>query len=472
MLLRTFVDVTLAQNSYLLGCEQTHQAVVIDPARDVQVYIDAAARAGMQITWVAETHIHADFVSGLRELSARTGAHMAVSGMGSPAWTYAFATEVARILHDGDALAIGTIRLDALHTPGHSPEHLCFLVTDHSRSSQPMALLSGDCLFVGDVGRPDLLESAAGVHGAAAHGADDQFASVQRLKLLPDYLMVLPGHGAGSACGKALANVPTSTLGIERRFNPAFQFTEPNAFADWLMTGQPETPRYFAQMKRINREGPVLLDSLSEPGPLEGFILEDALRHGIVIDARSGDRFNAAHVPGAINIPAGDSFGTYAGWIVDYAAPTYLIADADAVHGLTRQLRAIGADGLAGYFPAGEVERTSDSLRVADLREALTLMENGALTLDVRSSAEFEEAAVEGALHAFYGRLPEMTAELPGDVPVMVYCATGIRSQIAASLLERAGFRHVVILQGGFDAWRSAGLPIRSAQETFTPVRS
>jgi len=264
MLLRYFYDDRLAQASYMVGCARSGEALIVDPMRHIQPYLAAAQKEGLRITHIVETHIHADFVSGARELAAATDARIYLSDMGPSEWKYAYADDPRVVLvRDGDHFMVGNIRIDVLHTPGHTPEHISFMVTDTAGADKPMGVFTGDFIFVGDVGRPDLLEEAAGQAGTKVPGAKQQFASVQRFKALPDYLQIWPGHGAGSACGKALGAIPSTTLGYEKLFNPAFQFTDEAAFVDWLLSGQPEAPRYFAQMKRVNKLGPALLCDLS-----------------------------------------------------------------------------------------------------------------------------------------------------------------------------------------------------------------
>jgi hydroxyacylglutathione hydrolase len=461
MLLKYFYDRGLAQASYLLGTKETGEALVIDPARDVTPYLYAARQEGLQITQVAETHIHADFVSGSRELAAQTGARLYLSGTGGTDWAYAFADANTTLLRDGDNWMLGGIRLDALYTPGHTPEHLIFQFTDAGETNTPMGLFTGDCLFVGDVGRPDLLETAVGIVGSMEAGARDQFRNVQRLKTMPDHLQVLPGHGAGSACGKALGEMPSSTLGYEKFVNPAFQFDDENAFVNWLLEGQPETPRYFAQMKRVNRQGPALLETLSEPMALESFILSEVLREGaLVIDTRSIVGYTQANVPGTLNIPLNNSFSTYAGWFVNYDEPTYLIAAPDEVEDLVCRLRAIGVDNLPGYFTAAEVEGTEVLPRFDVYETARRIGSGKSLLLDVRSQNEYDSVHIEGAQHIFYGWLQKRLDDLPKDREIIIHCTTGARSQIAASLLQMHGFEHVANMEGGLDAWLAAGLPV------------
>ncbi len=468
MILETFVDPALAQVSYLVGCQQTGEALVIDPARDITPYLESAARHGLRITQAAETHIHADFVSGLRELCTETSARMICSAEGGAAWHYAYSMPDMLLLQDGDTWMVGNIQMQAIHTPGHTPEHMVFLFTDTLAADLPMGIFTGDCLFVGDVGRPDLLETALGVSGAGNIGSAEQFESLEILKQLPDYLLVFPGHGAGSACGKSLGDVASSSLGYEKLFNPALQFDDVGEFSKWLLSGQPETPTYFTQMKRVNREGPALLASLHEPEELEGFILNDALIEGQVIDARTADEFNEAHVANTLNIPGVQKFPMYAGWLVDYSKPVYLICDPEAVRVLTRQLRSIGLDNVVGYFPPLEVEEYDQMLPVVDIAEVQDLLSGGALILDVRAKSEYDEAHIPGAIHAFYGTLARQLDTLPSDRTLLVTCASGIRSQIATSLLQKHGFQNVLLIDGGMNAWQAYGLPVESSDQLQT----
>ena len=247
MILKHFYEEKLAQASYLIGCVSTGEALVGDPNRDVEQYIKAAETEGLRITHVTETHIHADFVSGSRELAARTGATLYLSDEGDENWKYAFAEEAgAVLLRDGDTLMVGNIRIEVLHTPGHTPEHLIFLVTDTAEADKPMGAITGDFVFVGDVGRPDLLEKAAGVEGSTDAAARTLFRSLEKFKEQPDYLQVWPGHGAGSACGKRLSSVPQSTVGYERMFNWAFSIEDEDEFVRTVLAEQPEPPKYFA----------------------------------------------------------------------------------------------------------------------------------------------------------------------------------------------------------------------------------
>lgn len=459
MLLRYFYDRALAQASYLIGCQETGEALIIDPARDITPYLDAARQEGLRIVQVTETHIHADFVSGIREVTARTGARMFLSAEGGADWQYAFADGKTTLLLDGDTWMLGNIRVQALHTPGHTPEHLIFAITDTKTTDTPFALVTGDCLFVGDVGRPDLLEVAAGYANTAVTGARGQFRNLQMLKSLPDHLQILPGHGAGSACGKALGAVPSSTLGYEKLVNPAFQFDDEDAFVAWLLSDQPPAPRYFAQMKRVNRAGAPLLETLPAPQRMERYLLNDIVRsNALVIDTRRRN----LHVACALHIHPGDSFSTYAGWFVDYAHPVYLIAAPELVDELVKDLRSIGVDHVAGYFLPDEIDAYSQALPTVEVSGVAAWTRKGALILDVRAASEYAREHLSGAVNIPYHDLPERINELPTDQPILIHCASGARSLIAASLLERHNFTQFAHLEGGIEAWKAAGHPVES----------
>src|SRR5687767_2094405 len=293
MLVKRFYDAKLAQASYLIGDSHAGAAVVIDPNRDVEQYVRAAAAENVTITHVTETHIHADFVSGSRELSSRAGAKLYLSDEGGPDWKYLFAPDAgAVLLNNGDTFDVGHVRITAVHTPGHTPEHLMFLVTDTDAATEPVAAVTGDFVFVGDVGRPDLLERAARVEGTMQSAARTLFRSIQRFKSLPDYLQIWPGHGAGSACGKGMSAVPHSTVGYERRFNWAFGVTDEAEFVRLVLEGQPDPPKYFGTMKRINKEGPRALGGLPRPTPLPADRMTELLdRRELVIDTRTSAEY-------------------------------------------------------------------------------------------------------------------------------------------------------------------------------------
>jgi hydroxyacylglutathione hydrolase len=468
MILKRFYDEKLAQASYLVGCAATGDALVVDPNRDVEQYIDAAAAESLRITHVAETHIHADYVSGLCELVARTNAQAYLSDEGGSGWEYGFADAIDAIrLKDGAEFRVGNIRVQALHTPGHTPEHLTFLITDTAGADEPMGAFTGDFVFVGDVGRPDLLEKAAGVAGAMEAGARQLHESLQRFREHADWLQLWPGHGAGSACGKALGAVPSTTLGYEKRFNWGFSHESEGDFVEAVLAGQPEPPRYFAEMKRINRDGPRVLGGFSRPARGGVDTLDAVLRSGgMVIDVRPWAEYRKRHVAGSISIPLNRSFTKWAGWLIPYERDFHIIAPDDGVDEAVRDLAMIGLDRVTRWYSAYIIEEwaaagrplaTIDEVEPAAVRAAYDAGE--ALVLDVRARNEWEECHVPGARHIPLGHLAERVNELPSGQPIVVHCKGGGRSAIAASLLRRAGFTDVLNLAGGFDRWAAEGNP-------------
>lgn len=461
MLFKRFYDTTLAQASYLIGSMDGREAIVVDANRDVDQYIRAAAEEGVRIAHVTETHIHADYVSGSRELAARTGAALYLSGEGGPDWRYAFAKEAGAILlEDGDTIEVASVRLQAVHTPGHTPEHLTFLVTDTLTGDEPLGALTGDFLFVGDVGRPDLLERAAQVQGTMDAAARALFRSLQAFRHFPDSLQIWPGHGAGSACGKAIGKVPQSTLGYERRFNWAFRIADEQAFVDRVLAGQPDPPRYFAEMKRVNREGPP-----TELSRFDALIAAGAL----AIDTRSPEAFAAAHIPGTLNIPLHQGFVTWAGWLLPYTRDIVLIAEDEAGgcgRAAARELAMIGLDRVVACFPPHLVDTWTRAGREAgrvpriDAASVAAQLEAGALeVIDVRSAAEWNAGHIDGARNIPLGFLPDRLGQVPTDRPVAVHCQGGARSAIAASLLQGRTAATVLNFAGGFGAWEKGGHP-------------
>ena len=472
MFFQRFYDTKLAQASYLIGCQRTGEAVVVDPNRDVQQYVDAATKEGLRVTHVTETHIHADFVSGARELAQRTGAQLYLSDEGDADWKYGFATDAgARLVKDGDQFMVGNIRLEVMHTPGHTPEHLSFLVTDTPAGAGPWGILTGDFVFVGDVGRPDLLEKAAGQAGTMEAGARTLFRSLRRFRALPDHLQVWPGHGAGSACGKALGAIPSTTVGYEKIGNWGVATKDEAEFVRMVLAGQPEPPRYFAEMKRINKEGPRLLGGLPRPTRLPAIALDGLKRKGeVVVDTRAAAEFAAGHLPGTINIPLDRSFTTWAGWLLPYDRDVYLIVDDTAcshcVETAVRDLAMIGLDRVAGIIGTDALaawaaaDRTLATVAQTTPAEAAAMLARGAATaVDVRGRAEWEGGHLPGVSNIPVGYLAEHLAELPPDRPVIVHCQGGGRSAIAASVLRARGLTNVVNLVGGYAAWQQAGLP-------------
>jgi hydroxyacylglutathione hydrolase len=460
MLFRRIFNDRLAQAGYLVGCQRSREAIVVDPLRDPTPYLEAARQEGLRITSVTETHVHADFVSGAVALAEATGAALLLSGEGEgPASYQRDAYPSARWLHDGEALRIGAVELRVLHVPGHTPEHVAFLVTDTATSNAPMGLISGDFLFVGDVGRPDLLERAAGMEGTMRDSARQLFASLRRLDELPDFIQLWPGHGAGSACGKALGAMPQSTLGYERLTNWALAPMTLEDFTDRVLAGQPEPPPYFARMKRQNAGG-------ASPKPTHARASQEALRDAVtrgasLVDVRPAADYAAGHLPRSINVPLGKSFLGWAGAVMPANQDIVLIASEQLrgpAESAARDLELIGIDRVLGVLP---VERCSDIELITLSRipaASIGASPTSDLTvLDVRTRSEWEEGHVPGARHVPLAELTSRLEELSGAGPIAVHCQGGSRSAVAASVLQAAGFDEVSNLEGGYSAWLRAG---------------
>lgn len=466
MLLKYFYNQKLAQASYMVGCQATGEALIVDPGRDIELYLEAAAANGMRITGATETHIHADFVSGARELAERTEATLYLSDEGDAEWKYRYLEGYAhQLLKDGDHFMVGNIRLEVIHTPGHTPEHLSFLLTDMGGGAdRPMGIFTGDFVFVGSVGRPDLLEKAAGIADTSVLGAKQMYRSLQRFKELPDYLQVWPGHGAGSACGKGLGAIPSSTIGYEKLFNPALAYDNETDFIDYLLAEQPEPPTYFAVMKHVNKAGPDILGTLPTVERLDAAQLPQLLEQGaMVIDTRPSDAFAAAHLAGTINIPT-HLLPAWAGWLVAYDKPFYLIIEPNQLQNTVRDLIAIGLDQIGGYIDSSTLQQTgqaAQSYQITTPQQIAPQVLNRDITLvDVRSEAEWEGGRLPGATHIMLGYLSERANEVMNGKPIVVQCGSGVRSAIAASILQAQGANNVINMMGGYRAWARAGLPI------------
>jgi hydroxyacylglutathione hydrolase len=469
MLLRYFYHQKLAHASYMIGCQATGEAIVIDPGRDVEMYLHEVKQQNMRLIAVAETHIHADYVSGVCELGERTGATLYLSDEGDENWKYQYFDRFDHVLlKDGTTFKVGNIQFEALHTPGHTPEHISFLVTDTAGANLPMGIFTGDFVFVGDVGRPDLLEKAANIAGTAEVGARQLFSSLQRFKDLPDYLQVWPAHGAGSACGKALGAIPSTTVGYEKLFNIALSYTDEEKFVKAILEGQPQPPKYFAVMKRVNKEGPQLLSRLPSPNQLSFDRLAELVTSGAtVVDVRRPAAFAQAHIPGTINIPYDSWFPNGAGWVLDYDRPFYLIADSPLIEEIRQDLLYVGLDNVTGYFPSSVLETWSEtgqplqSYEVTISRKISEQILKGEVTLlDVRNDDEWEISHIPGAQHIGLGYLAERIREVPSEKPIVVLCGSGGRSAIGASILQAKGITTVMNLMGGIDDWMARGLPV------------
>ena len=461
MIFRRLYHDRLAQASYLIACEATRKAIVIDPLRDPAGYLEAAELEDVRIELVTETHVHADFLSGAEALAGATGATLLLSAEGGESSAAdRLDRSAARPLRDGDSISLGRVRLTVRHTPGHTPEHLVFLVTDEATSDLPVGMVTGDFLFAGDVGRPDLLERAVGVAGSMQHWAAELFRSLQKLRELPDYLQVWPGHGAGSACGKSLGAVPQSTLGYELRTNWALQVRNEAEFTNLVLADQPEPPAYFARMKQLNAQGvpPMPPRTRADVAALHAHV-----RDGVfVVDTRSPAEFLAGHLEGSIGISLGRSFLTWAGSVLDPERELVLLMAPDTLHeadALARDLALIGYDRVLGALPASHPDSFAPrpvviigSIPAADLPSRA----EHATVIDVRSATEWNEGHVPGAMHVPLAELAARLPELRARQPIVTYCQSGARSAAAASLLRASGITRVVNAEGGFDAWLRA----------------
>jgi hydroxyacylglutathione hydrolase len=459
----------LAIYSYMVGDEQSGRCAVIDPTRDVDDYLVRARRQGLRITDILETHVHADFVSGAAELKARLPheARIHCSGLGGATWTPPYADAVVGADHE---IALGEVRLRAVPTPGHTPEHVCWALFDGSRSAEvPWLLFTGDFLFVGDVGRPDLLGPEA--QKQLAH---ELYRSVfERVAPLPDFVEIFPGHGAGSLCGKAIGSRSASTFGYERRFSPSLQHRPEDEWVGTLLRGMPIAPPYFRRMKKVNAEGPAVIGpELPGRRTFEAReVHERVCADCLILDVRPKEAFAAAHIPGSINIPFGPNLPTWAGWVLPYDRPILTVVDdPEAMSEVARCLLRVGLDRIEGYLEGGvdawegrgyELARL-DTISVHELAQRLRA---GAgerpFVLDVRTEQEWEAGHIEGAHHIHGGLLQDRLSEVPKDRPVAVACGSGYRASIAASFLKREHHPQVINVIGGMTAWQNADLPMR-----------
>ncbi|MEZ4572523.1 MAG: MBL fold metallo-hydrolase [Thermomicrobiales bacterium] len=470
MLLRLLYEEKLAQASYFVGCQATGEALVIDPGRSIDDYLHLAHAEGMAITAVTETHIHADYVSGSRELAAVTGAKLYLSDEGDDSWKYQFAEEAgAQPVYDGDEFWVGNIKLQVMHTPGHTPEHISFILTDTAGANEPMGIFTGDFVFVGDVGRPDLLETAAGFKGTMRAGAQTLYRSLQRFKDLPDYLQVWPGHGAGSACGKALGAVPQSTVGYEKLFNWALTAETEDDFVSTVLDGQPEPPFYFKEMKRVNKEGPALVADRAMPRPLAPESINDYIAGDTpVVDMRSQLAFAGGHIPGTLNIPFSKSYLTWAGWLLPYDKPFALIVD-------ERDLEStVGTCAASGWttspdFDSRHRRRVGRCRGPSRAAVRLSGDDRGCRSGGCRRLGECPRRSRDfrvprgphsGRDQRADGVHPPRARQHSSDKPLIVHCQTGVRSMIASSLLQKLGRTNIVNYMGSFSDWNESGKPV------------
>ncbi|WP_371515436.1 rhodanese-like domain-containing protein [Kitasatospora sp. NBC_01300] len=451
----------LSQASYLIADERTGRAVVVDPRRDVDEYVADAEARGLTVEAVINTHFHADFLAGHLELADRTGAWI---GYGRRAET----EYPIRKLADGERIVLGDVTLQIMETPGHTPESISILVFEQPDDAVPYGVLTGDALFIGDVGRPDLLAST----GVTADelGAMLYDSVHRKLMGLPDETLVFPAHGAGSACGKNLSTEKRSTIGTQRRTNYACRPMDQDTFVRIVTAGQSTAPAYFGHDAALNRQDRPLLDPTNAAAPLcpEGFS-EARAAGAVVLDARSPQDFGAGHVRGAINVPLDGRFAEQAGTVLTPDSAIAIIAPQDRENEVITRLARIGFDRIAGYLrnPDNALPALADDLTPAgrltadQLRTTLT-GDQPPTVLDVRTCGERETGSIEGSLHIPLAELPTRLAEIPTDHPLVVHCAGGHRSSIAASLLRHHGHPDVSDLLGGYGAWRTLTHPTRA----------
>jgi len=459
MLLERIYDEDLAQASYFIGCQAHGEAIVIDPRRDLEEYLNLAEKHGMMIVGVTETHIHADYLSGTRELAAKTGAQMYISDEGGPDWTYGSEFDDAIRMKHGHEITLGNITVGAVHTPGHTPEHLSFLVTDGAQATAPGFMLTGDFVFVGDVGRPDLLDEAAGGVDTRFQGAKDIFASLRNQFLtLPDYVQVLPAHGSGSACGKALGAIPSSTVGYERAFAwwaPYLANDDEQGFVDELLSGQPDAHAYFARMKVQNKIGPAVMGEQPELIEYTAEALSPELDADrvIFVDTRDNTLVHEGTVDRSLNIPGLDKAASYGAWVYDPERenrPLVLLStNRDEAERMRDHLVRVGIDTVRGFITTLD-GFTLVQPKIVQPEDLETL--DRVLLLDVRNKTEYAEGHIPGAEQISGGRVLWSLEQLPRTGTIVSYCRSGVRNSVAASALRREGF-DVVELEGSYLAW-------------------
>tara|TARA_R110002124_G_scaffold44656_2_gene135899 strand:+ start:9081 stop:10496 length:1416 start_codon:yes stop_codon:yes gene_type:complete len=452
MFFQQIFEEKLAQYAYLIGCQKSGEAIIIDPMRDVARYQKIASQNKLNIVAAAETHIHADYLSGLREF-AELGVKILVSDEGDKDWKYEWvigSNYEHQLLKDGDEFSIGNIKFKTVYSPGHTPEHISFLVTDGATTDEPMGLLSGDFVFVGDVGRPDLLETAAGKTGSMDESARTLYKSIEKFKTMPEYLQLWPGHGAGSACGKALGAVPESTVGYEQRFNGSIKaaISEQN-FVEYILEGQPEPPLYFARMKRDNKKGPKVLGNIPVPErmSIQSMIGATRTSNAVIVDART-DRtaFMNGHIQGSLYAPFNKTFNTIAGSYINENEEIFLIIEEDEIGEAVLDLIRIGLDNVKGFATPQDLEKFAEegtlfSTPTIDFKKVDDLMPTGKYNLlDVRKKSEYDEGHHPEALNIAHTRLADRMEEISMDKPVLVHCKSGARAAAASSLLEKEGF--------------------------------
>ncbi|MCU0567030.1 MAG: rhodanese-like domain-containing protein [Oculatellaceae cyanobacterium Prado106] len=453
----------LAHLSYLVGDDRAGVAAVIDPRRDVNIYLQRARELGVRITHILETHIHADFVSGSHELKAHTQAPI----YGGKSQDYQF--DLCP-MSEGDTLQIGNVTLQALHTPGHTPEHVSFLIMDAKQGNSPFGIFTGDTLFNLDVGRPDLLGG-----GTERQLATQLYDSLLN-KLLPlgDRIEIYPSHGAGSACGKSIGDRRQSTIGNEKRFSPALKTRSEAEFVEWILGGMPEPPRFYARLKKVNAKGAPVKGDVPILPPLSPTEFQRHLQDDqtVIVDARSILAFGGGHIPGAINIALRPEFPNWVGWMIEPEQNILLVLEsARGVQLASEQLFRLGYDHVVGYLHDGMTSWQNAGLPLQPVREWTVhelyehLNDPNLTVLDVRGDDEYKQGKVPGAKHIYVPHLEEHLDELDRHQPIATYCGSGYRASIAASLLQKHSFQSVINIPGSWLAWKAAELPVEQPEE-------
>lgn len=449
----------LAEISYLVGDDEEGTAAVFDPRPDVEIYLQLARAKGVAITHVFETHIHADLASGSRELAARVGtAKIFASHEGGA--HYGFATEPVK---DGSEFKFGSLVITAKFTPGHTPEHVSYLLAEEDHPELPWGVLSGDSLFVGSAGRPDLLGEKETAKLAAL-----QFKTLREFYLqLPDSVIVYPAHGSGSPCGAEIGDRLTSTIGFERAFNPFLQIDDVEAFTQHCIRTAPPIPKYYPRMKKLNAEGPEILGGLPQVRALPPNEFKKAVeeKRGLLIDTRSMFAFGGGHIPGALNIGATATLSIWAGNILDPEEPILLVLDnEEELEKVVTLFLRTAFTKFAGYLVGGIRAWSNAGFPLAETKQIsvheLQRADGQMQVLDVRTEREWKNGRIPHARHIVVPKLRERAGEIDKTKPTAVYCATGYRASLAASILEREGFANVMNVPGSWHAWREAGFPV------------
>jgi hydroxyacylglutathione hydrolase len=462
LVFKTIQTEGIAELSYLVGDDDEGVAAIFDPRADVDVYSDMAREAGVAITHIFETHIHADLVSGSRELCARVESAKIYNSSEGGA-EYGFDREK---VNDGDRFEFGEVLVTARHTPGHTPEHLSYLLADVDHPDEPWGILTGDSLFVSSAGRPDLLGEKH-----TKQLAEQQFHTLRDFYLkMPDHVMIYPNHGAGSPCGADIGARMSSTIGYERKFNKFLQFANAKTFTDFAIKTAPPVPHYYPVMKRVNAQGPEILGNLPRVPALPPKAFKEAIekKAGVLVDTRMMLAFGGGHIPGALNIGGSPILSIWAGWMLDPNEPILLVLESDDdLEDVVRLFVRTGYTKFAGYLTGGmkawdaagfRLERIGQ-MSVHELNERKASLQ----VIDVRSPGEWKKGHVPGAQHIFVPELRNRANELDRSKPTAVYCGSGYRASIATSILKTAGFNELWNVPGSWEAWKKAKLPVEGA---------